>query len=869
MRNQTRDRQILRFVSETPWAILPSALRQIQQIVAFHASGGRLTADELAARLDAAARPRSNGSTPPSGIAVLSLWGSIVPHADVMTEMSGGTAIDTWRAQFEELAADPSIGTIVLNVDSPGGAVDLVSETAAAIREARKTTHVVAVANTMAASAAYWLSSQADDLYVSPSGQVGSIGVYMAHQDLSGMLEQEGVKMTLISAGEHKVDGNPFEPLSDETRAHLQTMVNESYRSFVADVAAGREVDVSTVEASYGQGRMFMAKQALAAGMVDGIASLDQVIGRLVSGKRPNGARALAAANLPVTVAESFGVFATGNEVSLNGLGNHLDLTFTTTPGIQISAGTPAASAAPSRTARSASATTTKEDTMDTVTDGGPLTREELLAEQAEIKKALDDLDEAAAGRKFTAEEEAEDTKFQARLEEITELVAHMDERTARRRERAGEIAGRQPREQFRGDGGNGKPDWDGRTNTNRRGPENIFDLGAYGRHVGDIKQIGPLWAEGAKRANEIVRYNTDHKDETRAFVDKLIRISEHKFDSHESFGHRLLLAGDPSYEETFGRWVMGRATGRDMDRIRGAITESGLGSETPVPVTIDPTVLYSGDGSRDPLRQLARVVTITGLTWRGISSEGITMSYGAEASAFSPQTPSFDAPDVTVEKAKGEIQFTVEVDTDWPSLREELQLEFTQAKTNLEATKFMNGTGSDEPTGVMYALVTDGSSLVPTSGVDAVTLDDVTNTADDLPASFDANAAWLAHKRFYTFVSALARAEGVQDPWTNLVPGVAPTNPLVRGNLHGYPAYAHSEISYSFSESDAYVAIVGDFERGFVIVDRAGLNVEFDPHPRDGNGAWLGQRALLAWFRNNTALRTPNAFRVIKVKGT
>lgn len=868
MSEQMKDRQILRFVSETPWAILPSALVQIQQVVAFHAAGGRMSREEIAAALEAAARPRSNGTPPGGSIAVLPLWGSIVPHAGLMSEMSGATALDSWLEQFRQAAADQSVGTVVLNIDSPGGSVELVAETAAAIRDARKSVNVVAVANTMAASAAYWLGAQADEFYVSPSGLVGSIGVYAAHEDISGALAQEGIDVTLISAPADgfKVEGNPYEPLSDEALAARQASVDAFYRMFVDDVAKGRGVSAAEVEASYGRGRVLTAKDALAAGMVDGVASLDEVLGRLAKGRQANGARPLAAA----PIAAGFHLNAPTGEAMLVGefvpniatFDTDLNVT-STTGGFDISATT---ELQPSSTARETSETRKETQMEPVINDDRPLTRDDHIAEQERIKERQDELNEGAAGRLFNDDERAEYDRLEDRWHLLEATVKELEERDASRRAKIGEQVARSPKSAFGGDKGNGRAF---NTNADRRGPDNVFDLAAYRRIASSLEDQALLWADGAKRANELAQYVTDHKDETRAFVERVIESSKKELKSNHSMGFRVLMTADPAYDDAFGAWIMGRARGKQMDHIQAAITEAGLSSETPVPVTIDPTVLFSGDGSRDPLRSLARVVTITGLTWRGLSSDGTVMTYGAEASAFSPDTPSYDAPDVSVEKAKGEIQFTVEVDTDWPSLREELQMELAQAKRDLEAVKFMHGTGSDEPTGLLFALDDDGSSLVKTAAHDTITLDDIANVSDELPANFDFNASWLAHKKFYSLVRKLAREDGTSEPWTDIGPGFQAQNALAKGLLMGSPAYTHSEISSLVGQADEEVAIIGDFARGFVIVDRVGLNVEFDPHPRDGNGAWLGQRALLAWFRNNTALRTPNAFRVLQVKGS
>jgi capsid assembly protease len=293
-----------RYVSETPWALLPSTLLMVREVLGRRLDGDRLSAEELA-EITAASKSRS--ATPSQGaVAVLPLWGVLAPHQ--VNDLSSGPtqALDSWGQLFDALVNDPSIGTIVLDVDSPGGSVDLVPETAAKVRAANARKEIVAVANTRAASAAYWIASQAGQLVVSPSGAVGSIGVYAAHQDISRQLDEDGVTMTLISAADHKTDGNPFEPLSDEARATIQANVDAYYGMFVSDVADGRGVDPGVVEKKFGQGKMMLAVDAVKVGMADGVGTLEQTLDRLLAGKPATGRRsARADAELDLSAAVS------------------------------------------------------------------------------------------------------------------------------------------------------------------------------------------------------------------------------------------------------------------------------------------------------------------------------------------------------------------------------------------------------------------------------------------------------------------------------------------------------------------------------------------------------------------------------------
>jgi ClpP class serine protease len=146
----------------------------------------------------------------------------------------------------------------------------------------------------MAASAAYWIGTAADELWVAPSGQVGSIGVFAAHEDISEALKMEGITISLVSAGKYKTEGMPYEPLSAEARASMQRMVDDFHTMFVAAVARNRGVATSTVKNGFGEARMILAQDAVRAGMADGVATLDQTVARLL-GRRTG--QSLSAAN--------------------------------------------------------------------------------------------------------------------------------------------------------------------------------------------------------------------------------------------------------------------------------------------------------------------------------------------------------------------------------------------------------------------------------------------------------------------------------------------------------------------------------------------------------------------------------------------
>jgi signal peptide peptidase SppA len=273
-----RYRRVVEYLSAHPWAITREKLDGIVELIRMRSEGGRLAEDEIATRL-AAARATQGERRAESFAGIVPIYGVIMPRANLMTEMSGGTTVEGLRRSFRAALADPEISRIIFDVDSPGGSVEGITEIAAEIRDARGQKPMTAVANFTMASAAYWIAAQADEIMASPSALVGSIGVYGVHEDWSVANEQMGVAPTYISAGKYKTEGNPDAPLGDEARAHMQELVDASYDLFVRDVAAGRGVSPSAVKAGYGEGRVLPPEAARAAGLIDGIATYDEVLG--------------------------------------------------------------------------------------------------------------------------------------------------------------------------------------------------------------------------------------------------------------------------------------------------------------------------------------------------------------------------------------------------------------------------------------------------------------------------------------------------------------------------------------------------------------------------------------------------------------
>lgn len=261
-----------------PWAIADDKYLQIRSILVARMAGIKAFDDEIEA---AQSSKRKDSYQTVGKVAVIPIMGVIHHRADAFDEASGGVGCEDIGRQFDAAIADKTVNKIVLQIDSPGGSVYGTEELANKIRAGRDVKKVIAVADPVCASGAYWLGSQASEFLMAPSGQVGSIGVVAEHNDYSEADKMEGRKVTLIRSTPLKQEAHSSFPLSAEAAADQQSQVDTYYTTFLNAVAKGRQVSVSKVEKDFGGGRMMGSAAAKAAGMVDGIATMETVMRRL------------------------------------------------------------------------------------------------------------------------------------------------------------------------------------------------------------------------------------------------------------------------------------------------------------------------------------------------------------------------------------------------------------------------------------------------------------------------------------------------------------------------------------------------------------------------------------------------------------
>lgn len=225
-----------------------------------------------------------------NSLAIIPIQGTIFPKGNFFSSFSGSLSAQGIISSVMACSDDPKINTILFDVDSPGGYVAGVPECADVIYNARKNVKIVSHVSE-AYSAAYYLASQSDEIVVTKSGGVGSIGVLTIHKSIERLNKESGVDVTIIRIPEWKAEANPYEQLTDSAKKSIQEEITGVYDDFVSAVARGRGVEASDVKKNYGKGRTLNAEDGLETGMVDRIEAWHETLARVQeeSDKRRSG----------------------------------------------------------------------------------------------------------------------------------------------------------------------------------------------------------------------------------------------------------------------------------------------------------------------------------------------------------------------------------------------------------------------------------------------------------------------------------------------------------------------------------------------------------------------------------------------------
>lgn len=265
------------------WAITPAMHDEIRAIYDAHMRGDKIDIKGVEARIG---RPLANERKPyqvlDGGVALIDMSGVIAPKANMFTQISGGATASQIRADILQARADPAVRSAILYADTPGGNVLGIAEGAAAWRDFAATKPAATFSDGTLASAGYWWGSAGSKVYISgPMVNVGSIGVRTEIVDTTAADAAAGIKRRTITAGRYKAAGSDLQDA--EAIAYKQAQVDYLYTLFVDTVAQHRGVSAEQVLADMADGRVFIGQQAISAGLVDGIMSLEELAARMAT----------------------------------------------------------------------------------------------------------------------------------------------------------------------------------------------------------------------------------------------------------------------------------------------------------------------------------------------------------------------------------------------------------------------------------------------------------------------------------------------------------------------------------------------------------------------------------------------------------
>lgn len=272
----------------SPWAIPADRLLEIRDLYFAHTRREKL---DLKSWEAASGRPAGSAQDPyqiQDGVAIIPLQGVLTKADSAWNRFCGMTSTALTRQLLQLAVEDPKVQAILLHIDSPGGTVDGTQELADAVCAVRGQKPIVSLADGCMCSAACWVGCAADQVFItSDSTMTGSIGVVATHVDVSRAEDQMGRKTTEITAGKYKRISGSYAPLSEDGRAEIQAQVDHIYGVFVDQMALFRNVSSETVLADMADGRVFLGKQAVKAGLVDGVSTLEALVADLSRGLVP------------------------------------------------------------------------------------------------------------------------------------------------------------------------------------------------------------------------------------------------------------------------------------------------------------------------------------------------------------------------------------------------------------------------------------------------------------------------------------------------------------------------------------------------------------------------------------------------------
>lgn len=505
------------------------------------------------------------------------------------------------------------------------------------------------------------------------------------------------------------------------------------------------------------------------------------------------------------------------------------------------------------------------------------MTREERQERIEALERWIADQNAEFENDAFPAEVREQWDQNNAELDEHRRVMAELEARDSRVRRLVDRPENREAGVDYGASRANGPT---GPHLISRMSESDVYDLNAVRSNPFQPEQSRREMHDRARRAVDLAAFPHSPigtclpggKAADRAGRQEYVSALLERDGEDQAITRRILLTGSPTYRRAFAKTMSAQLRGsggvnlsqdeqRAMELVRAMTVGTGSAGGFAVPYMLDPTVIPTSNLSVNPFRAICRVDTIPGNEWRGVTSAGVTAGYATEATEASDNSPTLAQPNLLMQRAQCFVPVSIELTQDWPELQTELANLIQDAKDDLEANKFTNGSGTNEPTG----LITGATTVVTTAGSGAFVVGDLYKLEQNVPPRFRPRAQMIANRATWNLVRQFDTAGGA-GLWVYLPAGL--DNQVPRGGNLGVQV-----LGYGANESSAMVStlthvsniiVMGD-PRYYIIVDRVGLDIEVIPHLFGATNRFpTGQRGFFAYWRNNARVLDVNAFRVL-----
>ena len=356
-------------------------------------------------------------------------------------------------------------------------------------------------------------------------------------------------------------------------------------------------------------------------------------------------------------------------------------------------------------------------------------------------------------------------------------------------------------------------------------------------------------------RALRALEREDDLTDAQKTHIDGMLR--DKRINRGGALSRHVLATGRPAYREAFNELAFRtnpilRPEHLDaLEHVRGLQITTDASGGYLMPFTLDPTVILTNNGTINPIREIATVITVATDNWQGVTSAGVTASYDAEESEVSDDTPTLAQPTIAIHQGQAFVPFSVQAEDDLDALAQDVAEMFADAKNRLEMNAFTLGTGTGQP----FGFVTEATTVASTSA-DTYAIADVSKLQNAVAARHRSRAAWMANLAVIDLTRAFGTALGYA--FLTDLTGGAPSQ------LKGQPFYENSEMDGVIDAAATNkILAYGDFKK-YRIHDRIGMTVELVPFLFGATRRPTGQRGWYCRFRHGARLVDVNAIKVL-----